>query len=91
MRAVVLMLVALRFFADLLGVGRMDCGVGRWRRGVLSESLRTSANARLTGVLLALTTTHSLGRGRHVAAGFRGVPRQMKRRRWTSAQREVKA
>jgi hypothetical protein len=51
MRAVLVMLAALRFLRDLLGVGRMDCGVGRCRRGVLSESLSTSANARLTGVL----------------------------------------
>jgi hypothetical protein len=62
MRAVLVMLTALRFFRDLLGVGRMDCGVGRWRRGVLSESLSTSANARLTGVLRGvLWSTAGLG------------------------------
>lgn len=50
MRAVLFMLAALRFFGVLLGVGSIDSGVGKWRCEVLSESLRTSANARLTGV-----------------------------------------
>lgn len=53
MRAVLFIVEALRFFGVLLGVGSSEVaesGVGTWRRGVLSESLSTSASARLTGV-----------------------------------------
>ena len=44
------MVAALRFFGVLLGVGSRDRGVGNCWCEVLSESLSTSANARLTGV-----------------------------------------
>jgi hypothetical protein len=47
----------------LLGVGSIESGVGRWRCEVPSESLSTSANARLTGVLRGVLCRRGCRRG----------------------------
>ena len=63
MRAVLFMVAALRFFGVLLGVGSKDSGVGNWRCEVLSESLSTSANARLAGVFRGVLCKRGCGSG----------------------------
>jgi hypothetical protein len=60
---------ALRFLGVLLGVGSIESGVGRWRCEVPSESLSTSANARLTGVLRGVLCRRG---GRRGEAGDEG-------------------
>lgn len=64
MRAVLFMVAALRFFGVLLGVGSRESGVGKWWcEEVLSESLSTSANARLAGVFRGVLCKRGCGSG----------------------------